>query len=319
VRVLFGGQANLRPEVAYGWNYGAVWTPRFVPGLTLLLDFYHTDLRDRTNFVEPQVIIIQNFFSRGRQFPGQVVRDAAGNIILVRDLTQNLSRTITEGIDYGAIYTFDTAVLGSGNFGTFTFTLNGNYLSRYIAAINPGDKELDFSGQQTGFDFGYLPHHKLYASAYYDLGGLDAGVTLHFISQGSDLPFSTGADQRANIPPGAPDPFPRKIREWISLDALVSYTFSFPEPSSQNDVAGSAKDGGKSASLTSKEAMSVSTAAYSQCGWRSWLNGTTLTVGMNNIFDRDPPFSSGAFENGYEESTFDIKGRFWYVSVKKRF
>jgi outer membrane receptor protein involved in Fe transport len=104
------------------------------------------------------------------------------------------------------------------------------------------------------------------------------------------------------------------------MDALVSYTFNSPVPSStENAVAGYAKDGGISANVKAKDALPVSTAAYSQCGWRSWLNGTTLTVGMNNIFDRDPPFSSGAFVDGYDQSTFDIKGRFWYVSVKKRF
>ena len=51
LRVLAGGQPNLRPEVAYEFNYGAVWTPRFVRGLTLSADFYHIDLRDRTNFI----------------------------------------------------------------------------------------------------------------------------------------------------------------------------------------------------------------------------------------------------------------------------
>ena len=322
VRVLFGGQPNLRPEVAYGWNYGAVWTPRFVPGLTLSVDFYHIDLRDRTNFIDPQVVIIQNFFSGGRQFAGQVTRDGNGNIILVRDLTQNISRTITEGIDYEAIYKFDTALFGKGNFGTFTFTLNGNYLSRYVAAIGAGDKEREFAGQETGFDFGYLPRHKLYASAYYDLGGLDAGITLHYISQGGDLPFSTGADQKVDIPPGAPDPFPRKIREWITLDALVSYSFNFSAPATENAVPGYTKDGGKAlkaGGAKDKTVVPFSTVAYSECGWRSWLNGTTVTAGMNNIFDRDPPFVAGAFENGYEESTYDIKGRFWYVSLKKRF
>jgi hypothetical protein len=40
---------------------------------------------------------------------------------------------------------------------------------------------------------------------------------------------------------------------------------------------------------------------------------------MNNIFDLDPPFAAGALQNGYEQATFDIKGRFWYVSLKKRF
>jgi iron complex outermembrane recepter protein len=50
-----------------------------------------------------------------------------------------------------------------------------------------------------------------------------------------------------------------------------------------------------------------------------WLNGTTITLGMNNIFDLDPPFAAGAFENAYEESNFDIKGRFYYVALKKPF
>ena len=65
--------------------------------------------------------------------------------------------------------------------------------------------------------------------------------------------------------------------------------------------------------------MPISTAAYSSCGWRAWLNGTTLSAGMNNIFDSDPPFVAVASENGYDESTFNIKGRFWYMALKKRF
>jgi iron complex outermembrane receptor protein len=65
--------------------------------------------------------------------------------------------------------------------------------------------------------------------------------------------------------------------------------------------------------------MQVSTAEYNPCGWRAWLNGTKITLGMNNIFDLDPPFVAAAFENGDDESTFDIKGRFWYVALRKRF
>ena len=136
LRVLEGGQPNLRPEVAYEFNYGAVWTPRFVRGLTLSADFYHIDLRDRTNFIWPGIIVDENFVSGGRRFPGQVVRDpVTGQILFVRSLIQNISRTITEGIDYEAIYTLDTTIFGRGNFGIFTFTLNGNYLSRYVAAF----------------------------------------------------------------------------------------------------------------------------------------------------------------------------------------
>jgi len=324
VRELLGGQPNLRPEVAYGFTYGAVWSPKFMKGLTLSADFYHIDLRDRTNFIGEQFIVDQNFASGGKKFPGQVVRDPiTGQITLIRDLTQNISRTITEGIDYEAIYVLDTAMFGGSGFGKFTFTLNGNYLSRYVAAINVGDREIQYAGQETIFA-GYLPHNRIYASLFYDLGSLDAGVTVHYIGQGSDVPGSTNLDFRKGIvvPPGGLDPFPRKIREWTTVDAIISYTFRVAAPVVENPVAGVAKDGGKSVNRgdgTDKNVMPVSTAVYNPCGWRAWLNGTTITLGMTNIFDLDPPFIAGAFENGYDESNFDIKGRFWYVSLKKRF
>jgi iron complex outermembrane receptor protein len=310
IRELAGGQPNLRPEVAYGFSYGAVWSPKFIPGLTLNADFYHIDLRDRTNFLRDQFIVDENFASGGKRFPGQVVRDpVTGQIILITNLIQNISRTITEGIDYEAIYVLDTSMFGGSGFGKFTFTLNGNYLSRYVAAINIGDRELEYAGQATGFA-GYLPHNRLYGSVFYDVGGLDAGVTVHFIGQGSEGPNSTIA-----IPP-------RKIREWTTVDAIISYTFRVAAATASAEVPGYAKDGSKNVKIKDgkeQNVMPVSTSEYNPCGWRAWLNGTTITLGMNNIFDLDPPFGAGTSENGYEEATFDIKGRFWYVSLKKRF
>ena len=87
-------------------------------------------------------------------------------------------------------------------------------------------------------------------------------------------------------------------------------------------MAGYAKDGGKNVKMKDskdKNVAPVSTAEYNPCGFRAWLNGTTITVGMNNVFDQPPPFVAGAFENGYDESTADTKGRFWFVELKKRF
>ena len=63
--------------------------------------------------------------------------------------------------------------------------------------------------------------------------------------------------------------------------------------------------------------MPLSTAEYNPGGWRAWLNN--MTLGMQNVTDEDPPFVAGSFENGYDESLATIKGRFWYVGLKKRF
>ncbi len=68
-----------------------------------------------------------------------------------------------------------------------------------------------------------------------------------------------------------------------------------------------------------KNVMPVSTAEYNPCGFRAWLNGVSITLGMNNVMDLDPPFVASSFENGYDEAAADVKGRFWYVALTKKF
>ena len=43
-----------------------------------------------------------------------------------------------------------------------------------------------------------------------------------------------------------------------------------------------------------------------------------LTLGINNAFDEDPPDCYSCSLNGYDPSTYDVPGRFWYVSVLYR-
>ncbi|PYL30719.1 MAG: hypothetical protein DMF45_01315, partial [Verrucomicrobia bacterium] len=114
----------------------------------------------------------------------------------------------------------------------------------------------------------------------------------------------------------------RKVREWVTLDLILNYTFNLPPPAAQNEVAGYAKDGGKNVKMKDgkeKNVMPVSTAEYNPCGWRAWLNNTTITLGLDNVFDEQPPFVAAAFENGFDESTANPKGRLWYLAIKKRF
>jgi len=114
----------------------------------------------------------------------------------------------------------------------------------------------------------------------------------------------------------------RKVREWVTLDLILNYTFNLPPPAAQTEVAGYAKDGGKNVKMKDgkeKNVMPVSTAEYNPCGWRSMLNNVTITVGVDNVTDEQPPFVAASFENGYDQQTANNKGRLWYIGVKKRF
>src|SRR5258705_13835507 len=98
---------------------------------------------------------------------------------------------------------------------------------------------------------------------------------------------------KPQTPRSGPRPWrARKVSAWTTLDLMASYTFNLPAPAAA-EVPGLAKDGGKNVKIrdgNEKNIMPVSTAEYNPCGWRAWLNNTTISLGMQNVFDFDQPF-----------------------------
>lgn len=58
-----------------------------------------------------------------------------------------------------------------------------------------------------------------------------------------------------------------------------------------------------------------------QAGYRfDWQQGLTVTAGVNNVFEKEPPICLSCSLNGYDASTYDIPGgRFWYLRADLRF
>ena len=67
------GNPFLHPEVAYEWTYGAVYSPKWIKGLTLSADWWHIDMRDIVASLGAQ-FIIQN--SNRAPFDALVTRAA---------------------------------------------------------------------------------------------------------------------------------------------------------------------------------------------------------------------------------------------------
>jgi iron complex outermembrane receptor protein len=335
VRVL--GNPSLRPEVAYEWSYGAVYSPKWLKGLTLSADWWHIDMRSIAADLGAQFIVENNI-------PGLVIRGPSaipgqpGPIVLVIDPNENLAGAIFEGLDYEAIYLLESSIFGRGDFGRLTATANGTWLSRAELQVAPNTKRFGIAGEfiPSGFALtGSLPWNRANFSLFYDgpadtwLAGLDAGAVVHFTGQYEDDNVALTLSPKRNMPrtggPGdnaAVYPFrARKVSAWTTLDLIASYTFNLPASTSA-EVPGLAKDGGKSVKMKDvkeKSVKPVSIAEYGCNPWKWWLNNTTISLGMQNVFDQEPPFVAISLPNGYDTSLANIKGRFWYVQLKKRF
>jgi outer membrane receptor protein involved in Fe transport len=339
VEELDSGNPLLHPEVAYEWSYGMVYSPKWLKGLTVSADWWHIHLR---SLIFPgfgaQLIIegspppappaVQNgplVFRAPSGIPGVV-----GPVTVVINPNLNLSNAILEGLDYEATYILESSIFGHGDWGRLTTTVNGTWLSRIEFQSFANTKRFGLAGL---FIIGNaFPWNRANFSLYYDgpadtwMQGLDAGAVVHWIGQYNDDNSTLTQSPKLNVPitggPNNPAPYPfraRKIAAWTTLDLIASYTFNLPPPALAA-VPGFAKDGGKNVKgKESKEKNRVSTAEYNPCGWRAWLNNTTISLGIQNVLDEDPPFAAGSIENGYDESLATIKGRFCYVQVKKKF
>jgi hypothetical protein len=328
------GNPNLQPENAYEYTVGTVITPgkwwSALQGITISADWTHLDIRGFTTILDPQFILdneaaFSQFVVRGPPGANGGNNPLFGPVLNILTPNLNLGRFIERAVDYEFVYTLETSRFGHGDWGTLTTTFNGTYIDSIKIQALPGAGQEQvvgkfgggFQGPNGGGNF---THNRWYGSMFYDgpegswLAGLDTGATVHYTGQYWDTRGFEAA-------PNANDN--RKIREWITLDLLVQYTFNMPAPTAaSSEVAGYAKDGGKNVKSKDgkdKNVMPVSTAEYNPCGWRAWLDKTTLIVGVENVTDEQPPFVAAAFENGLDEQTANAKGRFWYVGVKKRF
>jgi hypothetical protein len=341
VQELDSGNPRLHPETAYEWFYGIVYSPKWLKALTVSVDWWHVDAPSvilggggGQFFIEsnppPAPPAVQNgpfVFRAPSGIPGVV-----GPVISVINPNDNLASAVFEGLDYEATYILESSIFGHEDYGRLTFTLNGTWLSRAGFSPSPDTKRFGLAGLYilgNGF-----PWNRANFTLYYDgppdtwMQGLDAGAVVHWIGQYNDDNAALTGSPKPNMPrtggPNNPAPYPfraRKIAAWTTFDLIASYTFNLPPPASA-PVPGFAKDGGKNVKVKDskeKNVVPVSTAEYNRCGWRAWLNNTTISLGIQNVLDEDPPFAAGSFENGYDESLATIKGRFCYLQVKKKF
>lgn len=137
-----GGNRDLSEEEATTWTAGAVFQPRFLPGLTLRADWYDIKLKNAINTVAPgqvaQLCVDQPTLDN--PFCGLLTRTTTatntadiGNIVSFDVVPQNVARFATAGLDVNLNYRLD-----AGSFGRFNLRVIANYLDKLEFFGTPG-------------------------------------------------------------------------------------------------------------------------------------------------------------------------------------
>ena len=152
-----GGNTALKPEVALTYSYGGVLTPRFIPNLSLSLDYFHIKVNNViSGGVAAPDTILTECADGNNSFCGLIHRDAEGTLNSATGYVDqgetNAGFLRTSGVDLSATYRIrlgDVAYVGSylQNFGSLGFNALGTYTINNTVEPFPGLGNFDCVGK----------------------------------------------------------------------------------------------------------------------------------------------------------------------------
>jgi iron complex outermembrane receptor protein len=296
-----GGNPNLIPETTDAYSVGVVWTPKFFPGFTMTLDVYQLFT---TNLVLDADSFAQVLVSTGVNDPdgcglvaggggpglGATRDPVTGNLLCVDSGFGNAGKRHVTGMDLTAVYEIPTE-----RWGKFTFSGGWNHFFIWKAQPGQGQPFISFLGNYNNGTLplapGAIPWNKGFLRGEWEWRHFDFVATGNYVGDFRDDPaFDTIA--RTEI---------RNVPSYITLDMQLSYEWVKP-PTEPAPYVKESKD--------AKNAPAVTEAATASI-WQRMLWGTKLTVGVNDVFDRQPPSVIAAFNDNYDTSLYTIRNRYW--------
>jgi len=319
------GNPRLKPENAYTYYLGAVWSPGstepehspwgWANGFSVYINWFQVDQHNVIGTLTQQDIVDLGSSAPAGNF---VVRSPNGQITEIVNTYLNLGDSRNDGIEFGL--TYNTKEF---NWGKLELEFDGSYLynisDKTVQGLLPNGAFFYRVFDETD-SFG-APNLKLLASAFYSktIFGSDTvrtGFTLHYTGWELD---ANNTFNGTNPAAAAGLDFPGYIHvigNWTTLDWQISYRFGQPELiTPETPKPGYDKEGKK---VVGEQAVAPPRQA-SPWGLRNLLANTTLTFGISNIFDTYPPLSVDNVQGNYDANVGNPVMRFFYVSVEKKF
>jgi outer membrane receptor protein involved in Fe transport len=230
--------------------------------------------------------------------PGQLDGNLANTFY--NDQLDNRAALHDEGFDLSARYVLDLKT-----FGQFEVGVNAIVYTEFEAKTAPDRSYFNVLNQDGAEAVGIVPDYKLTFLGEYRWQGFSASLIANYIPK---VYNALGHDPEQ-------EDFRtfQKIQDYVEFDGRLQYTFVRNElpgaPAPEPKDSKSMRDGKSAPAPVPGSTMSI---------FDRMLNGTTLAVGCNNIFDRTPSFVDGANSNS-DLSVYDPFGRFLYFEISKKF
>ncbi len=286
----------LGPEQGKSFDWGIVYDPHFIEGLSVSADLWRLYLNNNITGVGAQSVIdlcaagqLQycSLFTRVASGPNQ------GQIATMNEPTGNLGRVDVEGVDFALNYR-----LPEFSFGRFNVGLNATYLEKYDISTAPGTDAnsvynyaghfMTFGSSQAaacpgaGGGVCLFPRWRAQTSVGWQLGSFDASWRMRYIGR-----FRMGS------PAPSQDVFPAGTCYYGDYCTLHGLFYDFGA-TVYNDI---------------------------QFGYNMEAWNTRFDFGVNNVADKQPPllYANNTLNANTDPSDFDLMGRYYWGRITVKF
>ncbi len=194
-----GGNPELKEETSDTVTFGVVWTPNFVEGLAVTLDYYDIKVEDAIDVAgggaDNLIRLCYDGQDINSEFCQAITRDFNGDIINVNALNANIAEFTVEGVDLSISYQF--SVPGINGDGTLQLALLANHQLENSFVPAPGSEARECVGR-FGSPCGQtitgvaIPENKTDFAATYFTGPLSVRVNWNWIDGVEDTRLDDG-------------------------------------------------------------------------------------------------------------------------------
>lgn len=283
VPVATGGNPALKPETSANAAMGVILSPSFLPGFRISVDYDR--ITKHNNIITPNAALL---IANEANFPDLIQRAApnagsgysVGPVTLINSTAINAAEAITSLYNVEADYSFH---LGKSR---FTVRGSGTIWQHYQVQTTIGSRLIEYLSNPNYISPGYgYPYSKFKGnvSLNWQRGPWGAGWTVRYIG-----PYTEGSYYGI----GGAEPVQGTVNGWVSGQIY-------------HDAYGSYR---------------IAKAAATDPWWRRVLGGTSLQVGVRDVFNKPPPYDAasplGSFSYWYSPYG-SIRLAEYYLTFKK--
>ncbi|RNJ63374.1 MAG: TonB-dependent receptor [Porphyrobacter sp. IPPAS B-1204] len=292
------GTDRLEPEDSESINLGAVLEPAFIPGLTLTADYWRVKQTGLVGtFGDDNAIALDLLLRQAGGSNPNVIRAAptqeqidlftgtslapAGEIIRVVDDYLNLDSRVSKGWDFGVSYNVPEFGLGK-----FRVRFNAARLESFVQSAGADGQTLidavangDLPPEIRIDGLGQLLEIEGRPKWRYS-GSVNWGsgpVDVSLFANYVGEVWNTSVSRDVPLVSDDPNANFYRVGDFLTFNTAISYTF---------------ENGGA-------------------------LDGTRIRLGVNNLFDKDPPLADDTY--GFFSALHSPRGRMWRVELRKTF